>query len=221
MIAKENGNKRPPQDPIPAGLQLARCYGVFDTGTHHDAMYDKDKREVVVVFEVPKCRITITKEGEEPKDLPRAISQKYTISLHEKANLRKHLESWRGRAFTADELNGFELKNIVGKPCLLNIIHNTPAEVTYANISTITPLMDGMEPSKAENPEAYFSFDDCTTDGEPDFPEGMPNWIVEQAKESAEYKSLVNPQTAPAVDVSNVTEAEMTGEIEGDDSPPF
>jgi hypothetical protein len=106
------------------------------------------------------------------------------------------------------------LKNIVGKPCLLNIIHNTPAEVTYANISTITPLMDGMEPSKAENPEAYFSFDDCTTDGEPDFPEGMPNWIVEQAKESAEYKSLVAPQTAPPVDVSQVTEAEMVGEEE-------
>ena len=220
MIASENSKKRTPQDPIPAGLQLARCYGVFDTGTHHDTMYDKDKRECVVVFEVPSVRIKIQKEGEEEKDLPRAISQKYTISLHEKANLRKHLESWRGRAFTTEELAGFDLKNIVDKPCLLNIIHNTPADVTYANISTITPLMTGMEPAKAENAAAFFSFDDCVEGVEPDFPEGMPAWIVEQAKESREYKSLMNPQKAPVVDVASVTEAEMVGEV-GEDSAPF
>lgn len=213
MIATDTP-KRAPRSPIPAGMQIARAYAAVDLGTHHDDKFEKDRREIIVVFEVPKHRITIERDGEEPKDLPRAISNRYTLSLNEKSNLRKHLESWRGRSFTADELKGFDLRNILGKPCLLNIVHNTKDGNTYANISSITPLMDGMDAPAQENPTTYFTFDDY--DGGP-MPEGMPTWCQEIAKESQEYQAIVAPKIS-AMD-STEAPAAATNEVLEDNTP--
>jgi len=51
----------------------------------------------------------VTAKGE-----PMSISKNFTLSLAEKATLRLDLQAWRGRPFTADELRGFELKNVLG-----------------------------------------------------------------------------------------------------------
>ena len=105
----DSGNDNPP---MPSGIKFAVCVGVYDLGTHFDRMYDKERHSGVFIFEVPSERITITKDGED-KDLPRQISNRYTLSLGEKANLRRDLESWRGRGFSEEELDGFNiLENI-------------------------------------------------------------------------------------------------------------
>lgn len=187
MIAKETSTRKK-QDPIPAGMAAAVCYAACDCGTRHDEKFDKDKREVTLIWEVPSSRIDIEKDGV-TKSLPRAISQTYTISLHEKASLRKDLQGWRGKPFTETELAGFEIKNILGKPCLLNLVTSNCGK--YTNIGGITPLMAGMEAPKQENPSTYFSFDDCKDGVEPVFPEGMPKWLVEKAKESDEYRLII------------------------------
>lgn len=215
MIATDTP-KRAPKEPIPAGMQIARAYAAVDLGTHHDDKFDKDRREIIVVFEVPKHRITIERDGEEPKDLPRAISQRYTLSLNEKANLRKHLESWRGRSFTADELKGFDLRNILGKPCLLNITHNSTDRGTFANISSITPLMDGMEAPAQENPSTFFTFDDY--DGGP-MPEGMPNWCQEIAKESQEYQAIVAPKSQATEPTTGAPVDEPANDVDEEETP--
>lgn len=215
MIATDTP-KRAPKEPIPAGMQVARAYAAVDLGTHHDDKFDKDRREIIVIFEVPKHRITIERDGEEPKDLPRAISQRYTLSLNEKANLRKHLESWRGRGFTADELKGFDLRNILGKPCLLNITHNSTDRGTFANISSITPLMDGMDAPAQENPSTFFTFDDY--DGGP-MPEGMPNWCQEIAKESQEYQAIVAPKSHATEPTTGAPVDEPANEVDEEETP--
>ena len=43
-----------------------------------------------------------------PDGKPFLVRRRYTASLHEKSALRKDLESWRGRAFTNVELDGFK-----------------------------------------------------------------------------------------------------------------
>ena len=45
--------------------------------------------------------------------------------MSEKAKLRKHLESWRGKAFADADFgpNGFNIKNILGVAGLLAITH--------------------------------------------------------------------------------------------------
>ena len=57
--------------------------------------------------------------------VPRTISPRYTASLNVKSVLRRDLSAWRGRDFTQAELEEFNLRNIVGAPCLLQVIHLT------------------------------------------------------------------------------------------------
>ena len=40
------------------------------------------------------------------------VARVYTLCLHERAALRKDLESWRGRKFTEQELDGFDLEKL-------------------------------------------------------------------------------------------------------------
>jgi hypothetical protein len=64
----------------------------------------------------------------------------YTLSLSDKANLRKHLEAWRGRKFTPLELRGFDLENLIGVNCQIQVIHNISDDGrTFANVQAIVP----------------------------------------------------------------------------------
>jgi hypothetical protein len=77
------------------------------------------------------------------------VSKFYTLSLSDKANLRKDLESWRGKQFTDAELEGFELKNLVGANCYLNLVETDKGKRKIASIMPIkrtdtrlTPVTD-------------------------------------------------------------------------------
>jgi hypothetical protein len=71
------------------------------------------------------------------------VSKFYTLSLNEKANLRKDLESWRGKAFSDAEIeNGFDIEKLIGANCYLNIAQNDKGKSV---ISAINPLPKGME----------------------------------------------------------------------------
>jgi hypothetical protein len=75
---------------------------------------------------------------------PFLLMQNYTLSLNEKARLRLDLQAWRGRAFSAEELKGFDLKTILGKPLQVSVVHS--ADGQYANIGSMMPLGRGMSP---------------------------------------------------------------------------
>jgi len=105
-------------------MHKAICYGVYDLGTQFNETFGNKNHKVLLQWELPEARIDIQKDGED-LNLPRAQSKIYTLSLHEKANLRKDLESWRGKSFTATELEGFDLKNLLGVDCQLQVIHKT------------------------------------------------------------------------------------------------
>jgi hypothetical protein len=209
IIVKEQ-SQRPKQPPIPAGMHVATCYYVVDVGTHHFTYSGeaKSNRKVYLGFEVHGERIEIDVDGVK-KDLPRAISQDYTISLDKKSNLRKTLDSWRGQPFTPEELKGFDLQNIIGKPCMLNLAHSVCGQ--YANIIGVVPMMKGMEAPKQENPSLEFSVDDYA--GE--WPENMPKWLIEKVQDSDEFKAK-SPQ-APAA----TPPAEAPADEALDEEPPF
>lgn len=80
-----------------------------------------------------------------PDGKPFMIKKDYRASLHEKAALRKDLTAWRGRSFTFDELVGFDLENVIGAACMLNIVEKTSQKgKKFSNISSIMPLPKGM-----------------------------------------------------------------------------
>ena len=135
----------------PAGTHLAVCYRVIDLGTQTGSYMGQPKTQ-------HKVLISWELSDELMKDnRPFTISQRYTWSMSEKATLRKHLESWRGAAFTEADFGpqGFNIKNIIGKGCLLTITHAEKGDKHYANIAAVGKLMKGMQAPPLKNETLY------------------------------------------------------------------
>ena len=159
----------------PEGTYHAICYGVIDIGTQKGSYKGKEKftHKCIIIWEIPSLRTD--------DDKPVVISNMYTVSLSDRAILYKHLKAWRGKSFTTEELEDFDLSALQGKNCSLQIIHNKKDDKTYANVETITPLMEGIEPKQSENTPIVYEL-------QPGFiPEGMYDWIANKIKESLEW----------------------------------
>jgi len=130
----------------------------------------------------------LTNKGE-----PMTISKNFTLSLAEKATLRKDLQTWRGRDFTADELRGFELKNVLGAWAMISVVKaegNNGKE--YTNIQAILSVPQQIK--KAGLPDGHnalgiFSIDepdmtmfDTFSDGLRSKIEGSPEWQQRNGK---------------------------------------
>jgi hypothetical protein len=116
---------------VPAGQYNAVCVDVVDLGIVKTTWQGKEKS-------VHKCRIVFelgVTDADTGKRL--TISAYYTASLGEKANLRKFLEAWRGKAFTAEELKGFDTEQLIGVGALIQVVHATKGDKTYDNINSI------------------------------------------------------------------------------------
>ena len=139
----------------PVGTHAARCIKMVDIGTQKGEYQGVPniKRQVILTWELPNTQMS---DGEQAGK-PFIVSKFYTASLSEKATLRHDLVSWRGREFTVSELDGFELKNILGKPCLLSVIHT---EKGKAKVGGVMALPAGMEVPQQINPIVYFSLDE-------------------------------------------------------------
>ena len=135
--------------PVPACNHIGRCYRVIDLGTQMSEFQGKKRkaRKVMIGFELfgedDEGTPLLLEDGR-----PMSISKRYTLSLSEKAILRADLESWRGRAFTDDELAGFDLKHLLGVYALVNVKHDTRDGKTYANIASLSPLPKAMRANK-------------------------------------------------------------------------
>lgn len=169
----------------PAGAHPARCIHVIDLGTQHDTYMGKPKiqRKVRIGWElVNEKAVFIEEKGEESF----MIGQDYTMSLGEKANLRHMLESWRGKPFTADELKGFNLNVLLGKSCLVNVIHkkSIATKRDYAQVTSVVPLPKGMQCAKPSLPKVSYEIED----GENDAFSALPEWIQDKIKASQEFK---------------------------------
>ena len=112
--------------PAPEGVHAAVCVDVADKGMVETEWGSKHK-----------CRIVWEIAAPMDDGRPFTIGKTYTVSLHEKSSLYKDLKGWRGRAFTADELRGFDLENVVGKPCQLVVVHEDKDGSTYGNITAV------------------------------------------------------------------------------------
>jgi hypothetical protein len=110
----------------------------------------------------------------------------FTLSLHEKASLRKTIESWLGRKLTAkEEEEGYDIYALLGKECIVNIVHNAVGDKTYANVDSVSPLMKGMKAPAQITDSVFFSLEKDEYD-ELIF-EGFGEWLKDIITESPEY----------------------------------
>lgn len=185
-VAKSNEKKE--RKIVSKGIHPATCIWVVDLGKQHNDYLDKDQDKVYLQFEVDE---TITIDGEEK---PMVIGREYTRSLHEKSNLRKDLESWRGDTFTEEEEKGFDIKTFLGKPCQLNITHSTKGEKTYANISAIIPVAKN---ATVEQPKGEVIHFDMDAKDREDTLAKLPTWIQERIKNSITYLQTMSSMFEP------------------------
>ncbi len=180
--------------PVPAGVSQAICIGIWDLGTQHNEMYNKDVHRCMIMWEFPEHRISIEKEGEPKREMPMVLSKEYTVSLHSKSSLRKDLEGWREKQFTEVELDGFELKVLLGVNCMIQVIHNTKGEgedkKTYANVNSIMKLQKGITSLEPEHEPVLFDLDN----GEP-IPDSTHDWIANKIRKSPEFQEA-NPESS-------------------------
>jgi len=137
----------------PEGVHLAICYRIIDLGTHLNLNYGNRQRKIRIHWELPNA---LMEDG-----TPFSINKQYTLSHHEKSNLRKDLESWYGKRFNDADLEdsgGFDPEKLLGRACQLNIIHKESDGTTYANVVTIMPATGDPVPAMA-NELFFFDLD--------------------------------------------------------------
>ena len=162
FIAKDSGDggnfKR-----VPAGVHIGRCYSLIDLGTQLSSGQYGEKMQ-------HKIRIGWELFGEdenggpltsiiEGREMPLTISKSYTVSLHEKAGLRKDLAAWRGRDFTDEEAKAFDVSKLLGAYCMVNVTTSESNGKTYSNVSGLTPIPAALKNSKPAAVHESITFD--------------------------------------------------------------
>lgn len=151
--------------PVPQGVHTGRCFRVIDLGTQPKQFQGKitgKARKVMLTWELfgeDEEGNPLVMEAGNAAGKPLSIGKRYTLSLGKKADLRSHLESWRGRAFTDEELKGFDLKNILGVYGLINVKHDVQPNITYANVASISPIPKQMRAALPAGVNALQYFD--------------------------------------------------------------
>lgn len=171
----------------PSGSHIAVCNLVADCGMQPgSAMYPEPKRKVYLRFEIPAERIEYEKDGRKVEG-PLTIGKFYTASMNEKATLRKHLEGWRGKAFTDEEAGAFDVGKLLGVSCMLIVNEEERDGKTYSNISGIGKLPKGMPTPVAENDLIYFDADS----GQQEY-DALPPWLREKIDKQIRQPSTGN-----------------------------
>lgn len=203
------------REPTPSGVFFARCYKLIHYGTIPDEYQGEHKltNKVRIDWELPtEMHVFDPDKGEQPW----SISKEYTLSLSEQANLRRDLESWRGKKFTDAELGGFDITKLLGVPCMINIAHKTSNSTgnVYAYVASVSPIPKGMTCPEPINPPFIWDYNENFDES---ILEAMNDFFKDKIKSSVEYKAKYDPidiQDAPPPTVEDAP-------VEGADDLPF
>ncbi len=168
----------------------------------------KLQNKVRIGWELPtETKVFSDEKGEQPL----VISKEYSLSMNEKANLRKMLASWRGKDFSKEEAEAFDICKLVGAPCMLNIIHKPgvkdPTKI-YEEIGSISPMPKGVVCPPQINANKILQYDDFDYD----LFQSLPDFIKDKIKSSQEYAALQTPKNQTHV-------MEPMGGDDGNDLP--
>jgi len=194
---------------IPAETFRAVATRLIDCGVQKGSMYG-DKHQIIICWELPD--ITIDIDG---VPMPRMISEFYNLGttkdgeaiIGEKSTLYKHLVSWRGKPFTKEEMQSFDLKNILGVPCMLQIVHNEKNNGDIREkVYHVMPLMKGLEPPKPATEIINLDW------SAPDFKETLekiPDWQKDIVKRALNWGSTNSSKMPSTDDFKEMTDEEV------------
>jgi hypothetical protein len=150
VVIKDNGSEA--FVPCPAGNHAARVCEVIFLGTVHTEFKGvaKDVPQIKIGFEIPS---ELREDG-----LPFIVStMPITASVNKKASFRKLVQGIV--QLTPETEKEFDSAQLMGKECLINVIHNPKKDdptIIYANIVSASPLPKGMEVGAAVHSPVNF-----------------------------------------------------------------
>lgn len=220
IIAKNTGNNAD-FAPIEAGSYVARCVSMTHIGTMIEKYMGDDKlmNKVRFDFELPtELKVFNEEKGEQPYMLGRDFS----LSLHEKANLRKFLAAWRGKDFTEEEAASFDITKLLGVTGMANVIHQTSKDgKVYAAITSMSAIPKGMVCPPQINPSFEFGYTPFSQEAF----DKLPQWLKDKVVQSNEYKELFDKapvKSEPKKDDDFISELNKPVVVEDDGSElPF
>lgn len=170
---------------VPQGTHMAVCNMVINLGQQPTSYQGQDtglKGQVYIRWEVPSERVEYELDGKKIEG-PMTIGKTYTLSLSEKANLRHDLEGWRNKAFSDDELKGFDVDVVLGTCCQIIVTHKESNNGVYAKITGVAGWPKGIDRIKAENDVLAYSQNNTGSF------DNLPKWIKEKLAGAVEQQA--------------------------------
>ena len=201
LIASEAGSSD--FELAPTGTHRAVCFGVVDLGTQEGSF--GPKHQVVISWELTDAKMSDTR--------PFAVSKFYTLSLSEKANLRADLQNWRGKAFSIEELEGFDISKLLGAPALVTVVHKEKKTGGQsAVVSGVSSLPKGMDKPTPFNPVYVFDLDEPSAVIDI---EKLPEWLQNKIRQSPEWLALTGGSSQPSTAYGMPSAEKSVAEDEG------
>lgn len=186
-----------------AEVYTGALVGIFDLGLQ-ESQYG-EKHQVHLVFEIDYDK----QDGK--KFL---VGNTYTASLYEKATLRKVAEALLRRSMSDEEAEDFDLFDLLGKACLVDVVHNEGkgkhAGKTFVNVKNVSKIMKGQQPYR---PTSEIMKYDYSVDGK-NIPVNTPKHITQWIQRSKTWLGTVEDE-----DVADEKEEKVTPNFAPDEDP--
>ena len=150
----------------------------------------------------------VWKEGEVAK--PIVLSKSYTLSMAPKSNLLPIVEGIVG-GLSQEEADYFDLDDLLGKVCLLNVIHGVSEKTgkKYENVST-SKIMKGIPAPSPFNKQAILSYQDWNEE----MFKALPQWMREKMETTPEYKKMKKGSYAEGPETVDIKVPPMDVQLE-------
>lgn len=137
--------------PHPEGQFVGQCVDVIDLGEKVSDFPGETPylvRQCALVFRTGE----LNEETNEFVD----VHRDFTVSMGDKANLRKFLEQWRGKPYTPEQVKaGVPLDKLTGNHGLLTVAHRPTAKRVYANVTACVGIPKQMAASVEDFSTTY------------------------------------------------------------------
>jgi hypothetical protein len=149
-------------EPCPAGNHIGILLALIDLGTHWDSFKDQAERKVRKIFLLFEVEV----EGKDGKPQRFFIGAEFSMGYNDKgdglvmgkkSNLRRLLEGWSGKSYVDGEVP--DLSKALGRPCLVNVIHEGAGDKTYARLASVSKPVAGMSSLKPSREPFCFRAD--------------------------------------------------------------
>jgi hypothetical protein len=171
------------------GSHIAICTLIVDLGRQHSRspqFGDSIKHQIYLRWELTDEPLDwLDKETGESKSGFMSVGKFYTLSLHEKANLRRDLESWRARPPPEEQAKGFDVAKLLGVPCMLNVIDNVGSDGNVrSKVAAIQPLHKSIPKPTPTEPLVIYD------DEHVDVYSTLPEWLRKKVDEQVTAQTL-------------------------------